>query len=790
MPTLKRITDMIVAKALSGDDHFFAEVGGLFQEVPLSILVKTMVNRIDFPKGYIDVSESYAAARSDNEELEPIDYLFEMEPGNYVIIDKNEESVVGTYQLSRFDGNGNISRFLIVTTDHTHIELYASSYSEDDPLLWVDGETGIVTICGKTLATLSDINSALNGIGIPIVKEPTESAESGTNAYVCYGDNFPVVERASITQDGRPVGKGKQIVFIPEHNNTGTDPTLQLNDGDIIPIRHRSAVDSQSSQNTVQIAENTLIQGMPYTLTFCGVAWLIDSYLPGDGTETTAKVTSVNGQTGNVKISAAGIGAALASINWKSLTKSYLAALAVDGNGYIDPKDFMLVHGQGCFFCRDENGQHFLVRTDLGNMETDPDTGVSARSGPAVVLYLHLQTVDGEETIDGGLWVEDTNIAGISSLEDLKSIALNINGSNLLTESALTDTLKAYVTNKGLLLELLNYPTIEEMNKAISSASKYYVVKISYANNVYTADHTFDEIIAALKTQQVELKYGDCSFRFNSASKSYASFTRDTDTGFEIFRVTSDNEWSHSQTDFSKDTLNQISKDVLSTSIRKYTEVISIEPGQYTSKRGLLRVDINGAEVLMQRWPSIKSCQIHLLLNARKRGSGFHWWHPKNYDYEVPGQPFEDNVGQRIGYGTIAGALTNRDEAERFPAIPSWMPHDGYMETEFDLTYSDLSRGYILLDPREYFIPMVKPVGTQAKSAWDKIAFMTVASSLDAAHIKPLLCTFVLCIDGEYVGQCQNVLRVGCTKDQENATRVELNSDGTAILRRLYTSIT
>ena len=454
MADLKKITDMLVARALDEDDHFFAEVSGKLSEVPLSLLMRTLVRRIDFPKGFVDVSDAY----SQSDCQEPIDYLFDLPAGNYILNDMSGEYLNGTYQMSRFDGDGgNVSRWFIITTDHTHIELYSSKYSNDDPLLWLDGESQEFLFKGESIITRGDLDNAIRGIGITVVKESPESAELGANTYAASGDRLPVVVPAAQTADHRPVGKGSQIIFVPEHNNIGTDPMLTLNDGVAVPIRQRAAIDTQTADNTVQISANTLIQGMPYTLTFCGVAWLIDSYLPGEGSETTAKVTSVNNKTGAVKITASGIGAALASINWRSVTKSYLNAISNVENGYIDPKEFMLCFGHGCFFCRAGNGQHFLVRTDIGSTANSE----TASSGPAVVFYAHLPISGSNDVISGGLWIDNTKIAGIESLADLESLVMTLNGSQILTADELAERLKGYVSNTALSLLLGNYAPLD-----------------------------------------------------------------------------------------------------------------------------------------------------------------------------------------------------------------------------------------------------------------------------------------------------------------------------------------
>lgn len=505
MADLKKITDMLVAKALDEDDHFFAEVSGKLSEVPLSLLMRTLVRRIDFPKGFVDVSDAY----SQSDCQEPIDYLFDLPAGNYILNDMSGEYLNGTYQMSRFDGDGgrNVTRWLIVTTDYTHVELYSSDYSNEDPLLWINGENGELSFKGESIATKIDIDNAIRGIGITVVKESPESAELGANTYAASGDRLPVVVPAAQTADHRPVGKGSQIIFVPEHNNIGTDPMLTLNDGVAVPIRQRAAIDTQTADNTVQISANTLIQGMPYTLTFCGVAWLIDSYLPGEGAETTATVTSVNNKTGAVTITADDLGAALAVANWKVATKAFLRLIQNEQYEDLTPQQYLWTRKQGCYFIRYTDGVHVLVRVDLGSEETDQETGVTARTGPVIRLYANIPESDGESTISGGLWIGETQLAAITSLTDLTAISLLLNNSPLITQQELLSRLNGYVTNTGLALTLGSYSTTQQVQALINAA-------LGNFNSIFYAVYgttTFDEVKTAYEAGKyivVKKSYG------------------------------------------------------------------------------------------------------------------------------------------------------------------------------------------------------------------------------------------------------------------------------------------
>lgn len=88
---------------------------------------------------------------------------------------------------------------------------------------------------------------------------------------------LPMVKTGS---EGTRIGKGRQIVFVPNIENTNDAPTLQINEGEIIPIRQRAPVNqsnnSEAPDATLPIPAGTIMKGVPYTLSFCGKYWLID----------------------------------------------------------------------------------------------------------------------------------------------------------------------------------------------------------------------------------------------------------------------------------------------------------------------------------------------------------------------------------------------------------------------------------------------------------------------------------------------------------------------------------
>lgn len=113
---------------------------------------------------------------------------------------------------------------------------------------------------------------------------PVAHASSGDGiAYTATGGDLPTVSVADNMSQISAVGKGRQIVFIPWVKNQNDAPTLQLNGGEIIPIRLRAPQtqnnDDQSPEATLPVPVGALMRGVPYTMTFCGKYWLVDSQI-------------------------------------------------------------------------------------------------------------------------------------------------------------------------------------------------------------------------------------------------------------------------------------------------------------------------------------------------------------------------------------------------------------------------------------------------------------------------------------------------------------------------------
>ena len=111
---------------------------------------------------------------------------------------------------------------------------------------------------------------------MPIVR----AVHTADDVYTATGDAMPLVVPGYA---GQHTGKGSQIVFIPGAENTTAAPKLQLNGGSKVQIRMRAPRNrrdnSQSPDATLPVPTGMLMNGVPYTMTFCGDFWLIDSFV-------------------------------------------------------------------------------------------------------------------------------------------------------------------------------------------------------------------------------------------------------------------------------------------------------------------------------------------------------------------------------------------------------------------------------------------------------------------------------------------------------------------------------
>lgn len=138
---------------------------------------------------------------------------------------------------------------------------------------WLESLIGPKGDTGKTGETTLPIARGTSADGIAYTATDDSS-----------GTVLPTVSVADNANQIDAVGKGRQIVFVPMLANNTIAPTLQLNGGEIIPLRLRAPKNQGSNDvrpdATLPVPAGALMRGVPYTLTFCGKYWLVDSQIP------------------------------------------------------------------------------------------------------------------------------------------------------------------------------------------------------------------------------------------------------------------------------------------------------------------------------------------------------------------------------------------------------------------------------------------------------------------------------------------------------------------------------
>lgn len=126
--------------------------------------------------------------------------------------------------------------------------------------------------------TMEEMDGNRRSFSIPTVEKVKEIITDAAHTvavgmldngvYCAEGESLPYVKPGS---GGQYVGKGKQIVFVPKEENPA-GAALQINGGEIVEIRMRSS----GRQLTEPLPAGALRIGVPYTMTFCGMYWLVD----------------------------------------------------------------------------------------------------------------------------------------------------------------------------------------------------------------------------------------------------------------------------------------------------------------------------------------------------------------------------------------------------------------------------------------------------------------------------------------------------------------------------------
>ena len=143
----------------------------------------------------------------------------------------------------------------------------------------------------EQLAALKGEKGDTGGTSLPIARANVPAGPD--DVYTATGDLLPVVSVANNTEQIPAVGKGLQIVFIPMIANKTESPKLRLNGGEAIPIRMRwytnKGTNESAPEATTNVKKGSLMRGVPYTLTFCGKYWLVDSQITSPSFDNTTR---------------------------------------------------------------------------------------------------------------------------------------------------------------------------------------------------------------------------------------------------------------------------------------------------------------------------------------------------------------------------------------------------------------------------------------------------------------------------------------------------------------------
>ena len=103
------------------------------------------------------------------------------------------------------------------------------------------------------------------------------------------------------------------------------------------------------------------------------------------------------------------------------------------------------------------------------------------------------------------------------------------------------------------------------------------------------------------------------------------------------------------------------------------------------------------------------------LLKTKRRGKTVKYNHPANLKIKTDG-----GSSMGMGYATVANSKTGQT-GSIFPAVPTWMPNNGLIQTEWILTADDINKGYIEIDIRHDWISLLAPSIETGITYWNKI---------------------------------------------------------------------
>lgn len=572
---------------------------------------------------------------------------------------------------------------------------------------------------------------------------------------------------------------------------------------------------------------------------------------------------------GNIKITADDLGAALASLNVRTLTKVYQRYIAVEGHENTTPMAFLWTRGKGNYFLRTDDGVHFVSCVDVSD-ELKARIYINIPEPTVQEDLIPELLPPGAPRIAGGVYIGNHKVAGISSRADLSGLSFSIGSHDVVTMGDIEDLLDngiasdSFTAHSNIDIEDDNGDPISmraeyeddyddqkihfygedgespvRLTGVADPIDDYDAVNLKYLGTVLdeAVRQTFDDLdtmfggidysedyaafVAAhpeythystaarafireicddgianfttpdgdyikVKNKQVgtgndAIVYRAFFFKPHSAEDKmcfeywvndtrligftndrtlrllingkHVAFTEDLDAALED--IPSPAEIDRAMTS----QLNEITAAYNPLSvIRTRLEKLKLHPET-------IRVMIDGAELLDDEDDVI----LQLWICSRKHGTAHHWWHP--------GQTGSPTKATKIGYAMIAGDLIypNRPlETDRFPAIPSWMPNNGYMKTEISVSAQDLKNGYVDIDVSKYFLPMVKPKSTVWRYKDVTMMFTQRKPETDKRYSVPVTWKVAVLRNGSYhqIGLAENIARIGFRRGGE-ATLVD-----------------
>lgn len=154
--------------------------------------------------------------------------------------------------------------------------------------------------------------------------------------------------------------------------------------------------------------------------------------------------------------------------------------------------------------------------------------------------------------------------------------------------------------------------------------------------------------------------------------------------------------------------------------------------------------------------------------------------HPENYDSQ------KTNI-RKLGFGVIAGKKVMSD-VTRYTSVPTWMPHNGYVQTEYEITQEHIEQGYMDIDIGKEFLSLLAPKVEDANLVDEQYIFKDLVTIYgDGTQ----WITFYQIKDGQIACVSQNVLlcRMSHARERSEFNKVvrSTNSEGTE--KRLTTAL-